>query len=173
MPAAALDIILLESHEAALRALLHRENGSEAAAYVLFGKAEIAADPWSSQPRIRLISHEVVPITSDEMVSSSSVHVTWSTQGFMRLLGLAQHRNLVPALVHTHPGANAFFSDQDDRNEAELARTAFNKGTQGLASMVFGQQDAIVGRLWTSSKTSTRASSISIVGGAHSTDGGQ
>ncbi|RFP10379.1 hypothetical protein D0T25_20895 [Duganella sp. BJB488] len=164
MPAAALDIILLESHEVALRALLHRENGSEAAAYVLFGKAEIAADPWSNQPRIRLISHEVVPITSDEMVSSSSVHVTWSTQGFMRLLGLAQHRNLVPALVHTHPGANAFFSDQDDRNEAELARTTFNKGVQGLVSMVFGQHDAIVGRLWTSAKTSTHASSISIVG---------
>ena len=39
MSAAALDIILLESHEAALRALLHREDGSEAAAYVLFGKA--------------------------------------------------------------------------------------------------------------------------------------
>ena len=164
MSAAALDIILLESHEAALRTLLHRENGTEAAAYVLFGKAEIAADPWSKQPRIRLISHEVVPITSDEMVSSSSTHVTWSTQGFMRLLGLAQHRNLVPGLVHTHPGAKAFFSDQDDRNEAELARTTFNKGTQGLASMVFGQDDAIVGRLWTSAKASTQASSISIVG---------
>ena len=44
MSAVALDIILLESHEAALRALLHRDNGSEAAAYVLFGKAEIAAE---------------------------------------------------------------------------------------------------------------------------------
>lgn len=164
MSAAALDIILLESHEATLRALLHRENGSEAAAYVLFGKAEIVADPWSNQPRTRLISHEVVPITSDEMVSSSSTHVTWSTQGFMRLLGLAQHRNLIPGLVHTHPGANAFFSDQDDRNEAELARTTFNKGAQGLASMVFGQHDAIAGRLWTSANASTQASSISIVG---------
>lgn len=161
---AALDIVLLESHEAELRALLHRDNGSEAAAYVLFGKAEIEEDPWSKQPRIRLISHEVVPIASDEMVSSSSVHVTWSTQGFMRLLGLAQHRNLVPALVHTHPGADAFFSVQDDRNEAELARTAFNKGKQGLASLVFGRQDAIVGRLWNSATTSTEASSISVVG---------
>ncbi|WP_416047328.1 ThiF family adenylyltransferase [Cupriavidus basilensis] len=164
MAAAALDIILLESHEAALRALLYRENGSEAVAYVLFGKAEIEADPWSNQPRIRLISHEVMPITSDEMVSSSSVHVTWSTQGFMRLLSLAQHRNLVPALVHTHPGADAFFSDQDDRNEAELARTAHNRGAHGLASMVFGQHDAIVGRLWTSARTSMEASSISVVG---------
>ncbi len=164
MSAASLDIILLESHEAALRALLHQENGSEAAAYVLFGRAEIAADPWSNQPRIRLISHEVVPITPDEMVSRSSKHVTWSTQGFMRLLGTARHRNLVPGLVHTHPGANAIFSDQDDRNEAELARTTFHKGAQGLASIVLGQHDAIGGRLWTSTKAFTQASSISIVG---------
>jgi molybdopterin/thiamine biosynthesis adenylyltransferase/proteasome lid subunit RPN8/RPN11 len=161
---AALDIVLLESHEAALRALLHRENGAEAVAYVLFGTAAIAADPWSGQPRIRLISHEVVPIAADEMISSSSVHVTWSTRGFMRLLGLAQQRGLVAGLVHTHPGAGAFFSDQDDHNEAELARTALNKGASGLASLVFGRDEAIVGRLWSSSDEAIEASSISLIG---------
>lgn len=161
---AALDIVLLESHEAALRALLHRENGSEAAAYVLFGKAAIAADPWSGQPRTRLISHEVVPVAADEMVSSSSVHVTWSTRGFMRLLGLAQQRGLVAGLVHTHPAADAFFSDQDDRNEAELARTAYNKGRLELASMVFGRNNAIVGRVWLSPNETIDASAISLVG---------
>lgn len=164
MKRAGIDIVLLELHEAALRALLHRESGSEAAAYILFGKAAIAADPWSGQPRIRLISHEVVPIAADEMISSSSVHVTWSTRGFMRLLGLAQQRGLVAGLVHTHPGADAFFSDQDDRNEAELARTAFNKSAQGLASMVFGRDEAIVGRLWSSPAEATETSSISVIG---------
>lgn len=159
-----LDIVLLESHEAALRALLHRENGSEAAAYVLFGKAEIFADPWSGQPRTRLTSHEVIPIADEEMVSSSSMHVTWSTRGFMRLLGLAQQRGLVAGLAHTHPGAEAFFSDQDDRNEAELARTAFNKGGLELASMVFGGDNAVVGRLWSSPVEATEALAISVVG---------
>lgn len=161
---AALDFVLLQSHEAALRALLHREDGSEAAAYVLFGKAVIAADPWTGQPRMRLISHEVVPIASDEVVSSSSAHVTWSTRGFMRLLGVAQQRGLVAGLVHTHPGAEAFFSDQDDRNEAELARTTFNKGAGGLASVVFGRNEAIAARLWTSSAHAVNASSISLIG---------
>ena len=164
MSVAELDIVLLESHETALRQLLQREDGSEAAAYILFGMAEIGADPWSDQPRIRLISHEVVEINPNEMVSSSPMHVTWFTRGFMRLLGLAQRRNLVPALVHSHPGADAFFSEQDDRNESELARTAFNKGVYGLASMVFGQHGAIAGRIWTSAKASTESSSISIVG---------
>lgn len=163
---AALDFILLESHEAALRALLQRDNGAEAAAYVLFGQANIAADPWSKSPRVRLISHEVVPIPPEEMISSSAQHVTWSTQGFMRLLGRAKHQGLVPGLVHTHPAAPAFFSDQDDRNEAELARTTFNKGTAGLASLVFGQHNAVAGRLWTSPTSATLASSISMIGGS-------
>ena len=59
MSPAALDIVLLEPHEAACAAA--RENGAEASAYVLFGKADISADPWSGVPRTRLISHEVIP----------------------------------------------------------------------------------------------------------------
>ncbi len=159
-----LDIVLLEPHETTLRKLLYRANGSEAAAYILFGKAEIGSDPWSGEPRTRLISHEVIPIAAEEMLSSSSMHVTWSTKGFMKLLGFAQQRGLVAGLVHSHPNAEAFFSDQDDRNEAELARTAFNKDRLGLASLVFGGNNAIVGRLWVSPSEAMEASSISVIG---------
>lgn len=162
--AAELDIVLLDSHEAGLRALLHREDGSEAAAYVMFGTALIAADPWSGRQRIRLISHQVIPIKEAELVSSSPIHVTWSTRGFMKLLGLAQQQGFVLGLVHTHPKSDAFFSEQDDRNEAELARTAFNKGALGLASLVFGRNKAIAGRMWSSQTEVTDASSISLVG---------
>lgn len=161
---AELDIVLLEPHETKLRELLYRANGSEAAAYILFGKAKITSDPWSGNPRTRLISHAIVPIEAEEMVSASSIHVTWSTRGFMRLLGLAQHQGLVAGLVHTHPNAKAFFSDQDDRNEAELARTAFNKGRLELASLVLGHNMGMAGRIWTSSTETTNASSISIIG---------
>ena len=164
MSPAALDIVLLEPHESALRLLLQRENGAKKSAYVLFGKADISADPWSGVPRTRLISHEVIPVAADEMVSASPVHVTWSTRGFMRILGIAKERGLVAGLVHTHPNAAAFFSDQDDRNESELARTTFNKGVSGLASMVFGRDAAIAGRLWTAPSKTVMASSISLVG---------
>lgn len=165
MSPAALDIVLLEPHVAALHSLLQRDDGSEASAYMLFGRADIAADPWSGQPRTRLISHEVIPVAADEMVSASPVHVTWSTRGFMRVLGAAKERGLVAGLVHTHPNAAAFFSDQDDRNEAELARTTFNKGVSGLASIVFGRNDAMAGRLWIAPGETVIASSISLVGG--------
>ena len=163
MSPAALDIVLLEPHAAALRSLLHRESGAEASAYVLFGKADISADPWSGLPRTRLISHEVIPVAADEMISASPFHVTWSTRGFMRVLGVAKDRGLVACLVHTHPNSAAFFSDQDDRNEAELARTTFNKGVSGLASMVFGRDDAMTGRLWIAPSETVTASSISLV----------
>lgn len=68
MSPAALDIVLLEPHEAALRSLLSRDDGSEASAYVLFGRADIPSDPWSGLPRTRLISHEVVPVTDRKSV---------------------------------------------------------------------------------------------------------
>lgn len=164
MSPAALDIVLLEPHEVALRSMLHRDDGAEASAYVLFGRADITADPWSGVPRTRLISHEVIPVGADEMVSASPVHVTWSTRGFMRVLGVAKERRLVAGLAHTHPKATAFFSDQDDRNEAELARTTFHKGTSGLASIVFGRDDALAGRLWIAPGETVKASSISLVG---------
>ena len=164
MSPAALDIVLLEPHEAALRSLLQRDDGAEASAYVLFGRADISEDPWSGLPRTRLISHEVIPVAADEMVSASPVHVTWSTRGFMRVLGVAKERGLVAGLVHTHPNAAAFFSDQDDRNETELARTTFNKGVLGLASIVFGRETAMAGRLWVAPGETVMASSISLIG---------
>ena len=89
---AALGVVLLEPHVVALRSLLQRDDGSEASAYLLFGRADISADPWSRLPRTRLISHEIVPVAADEMVSASPVHVTWSTRGFMRVLGAAKER---------------------------------------------------------------------------------
>ena len=146
MSPAALDIVLLEPHEAALRLLLQRENGAEASAYVLFGKADISADPWSGVPRTRLISHEVIPVAADEMVSASPVHVTWSTEASCAFS--ASRKNGLGCGMYTASERGSVLL-QDDRNESELARTTFNKGVSGLASMVFGRDDAIAGRLWT------------------------
>lgn len=158
-----LDITLLECHEEELRRLLHRDDGHEAAAYVLFGKAEIAADPWTGLPRRRLISHRVVSIAQAAFKSASAVHVTWSTEGFMRLLGEARERSLIAGIAHTHPGGPAFFSTQDDANESELARTALLKGVP-LASLVFGTHGAIAARLWENPATFTLATSLTLLG---------
>ncbi|NKC52255.1 hypothetical protein HED63_26505 [Ochrobactrum cytisi] len=39
-----------------------------------------------------------------------------------------------------------FFSDQDDANERELARTAHQKGARGLVSIVLGGDGSVCGR---------------------------
>ncbi|MEL6244354.1 MAG: ThiF family adenylyltransferase [Pseudomonadota bacterium] len=143
------DLILLEPLEAQIRSLLTTGAGSERSAYMLFGIADIQVDPWSNQPRRRLVSHRFDAIGGDELVSASARHVTWQTDGFMRLLNEAKMKGLVPALVHTHPKGQAKFSEQDDRNEAELARTALLKGIPGLISLVIAENGDIAARIWT------------------------
>lgn len=143
-----IDVILQAAHEASIRSLLTEGAGAEAAAYMLFGVADIQLDPWTAQPRRRCISHAFRPIEDRERISASQVHVTWSTDGYMRLLGDAVRQGLIPAIVHTHPGGLAAFSEQDSRNEAELARTAELKGAKGLISIVLGGNGQIAVRIW-------------------------
>jgi molybdopterin/thiamine biosynthesis adenylyltransferase len=145
----ALDLILLDPHEAQIRSLLTTGAGSERSAYMLFGIADIKVDPWTYQPRRRLVSHHFDAIGGAELVSASARHVTWQTDGFMRLLNEAKVKCLVPALVHSHPKGQAKFSEQDDRNEAELARTALLKGMPGLISLAVAEHGDIAARIWT------------------------
>jgi len=145
-----LDLILLDPHEDGIRSLLTQGAGAERSAYMLFGRADISIDPWSKTARTRLISHTFLNLQAADLISSSDQHVTWQTDGFMRLLGDALSNNLVPALVHTHPKGQAVFSKQDDRNEAILARTALIKGAAGLISIVIAGNGEVAARIWLS-----------------------
>lgn len=150
-----LDMIILDAHEAELRAALTTADGSEAAAYLLFGSAEIAADPWTQAPRRRLVSRRVLSIPPEDLISASGVHVTWSSRGFVKLLKQAEQDGLIAAIVHTHPGSTAFFSEQDDRNERDLLGIVSNRSGNGhsFASVVLGGDGGIAARLWTSPGT--------------------
>lgn len=162
-----LDVTLLEPHAQRLKEMLASSGGDESAAYLLFGISSIAADPWSNQPRTRLVSHQFHEIEYSEKISASPVHVTWSTAGFMRLLSEAMAKGYAPAIVHTHPGSHAFFSEQDNTNEAELARTAFVKGVQGLVSIVLGGDGSTCARIWLPEGNIVNAATIQQVGGRY------
>lgn len=144
------DLVLLEHHEADLSALLHREAGAEAAAYVIFGQSAIAADPWTGAPRTRFISHAVRPVPEEDQVSASPLHVTWSTRGLVRELGRSTQDEFVLGIVHTHPGGRAEFSPQDDRNEADLARAVCNRNGPGhpFISLLFAGDRQMAARIW-------------------------
>ncbi|WP_019998661.1 ThiF family adenylyltransferase [Aureimonas ureilytica] len=147
-----LDMILLEAHEEELRSVLRAEDGVEASAYVMFGTVDIAADPWTGEARKRLVSHQVIPVPDEDRISASGVHVTWSTRSFVKLLKKAEAGGMTLGIVHTHPGSHAFFSDQDDRNEANLLQIVSNRSGPGyrFASMVLGGDGTICARVWTS-----------------------
>lgn len=160
------DLVLLAPHEAELRALLHPATGTEASAYILFGRCSIAADPWTGVARTRYISHAVIPVPEEDRVSASPLHVTWSTRGFVRLLARATADNLVLGIAHSHPGGPAVFSPQDDRNEADLARAVVNRNGPGheLVSILSGKDNDIAGRVWTGAEELPPSSRIAIIG---------
>lgn len=142
------DLVLQASHEIQIRSLLESPGGHEAAATLLFGVADIEEDPWSGVRRRRFVSHAFQPIARSEVVDTSPVHITWTTDSLMHLFGEAAREGWIPAIVHTHPGGMAEFSEQDNRNEAELARTAELKGTQGLISIVINSDGVMAARIW-------------------------
>lgn len=147
------DLVLLDRHEAELRTLLDMERGIEAAAYVVLGRSAIRRDPWTGDARVRLVSHRVIPISAEEQISASAVHVTWSTRGFVRELARASGEQLAFGIVHSHPGGSAVFSPQDDRNEALLIRASANRiGAEAeLVSLLFGGDGTVAARVWKAS----------------------
>ena len=144
------DLTLLERHREVFRSLLARDDGSEAAAYVLCGLSDIRADPWSRQHRLRLTSFEVLPIPQADEVSSSSQHVTWSTGSFVSLCRRAAEEGMVPGIIHSHPRGFPTFSPQDDRNERDLFQLVRNRNGDDakLASLLLVGDDNYRARLW-------------------------
>ncbi|MDQ1902358.1 ThiF family adenylyltransferase [Paracoccus sp. WLY502] len=160
------DLTLQEAHEERLRLLLARTDGTEAAAYVLLGANKIARDPWTGRRRLRLVSHEVVPIFERDIISSDACHISWRTDGFIALIARAKREGLVPAIVHTHPSGAAGFSEQDDRNEPGLHQIVMNRNgpDMPLASLLLSGGTMWSGRVWMDRGAPIPFDHVSLVG---------
>lgn len=160
-----MDLTLQDKHFQQLSELLRRDDGKEAAAYLLCGKSTIAHDPWERRTRCRLLSYEVLPVPDDEMVSASETHVTWQTDSFVRLLKRAKHEGLVVGIVHTHPDGTLSFSSQDDDNERDLLRLAQNRNgpDESLLSLLM-VEGCMTARLWMDAAAPIRAETVRTVG---------
>ncbi|NTG23289.1 ThiF family adenylyltransferase [Agrobacterium rhizogenes] len=146
------DLALNILHLGVLTAELCRPDGKEHAAYVIFGVSRIDQDPFSREPRLRLMLKEVLPVEEAEIKSADHQHISWSTKRFVELLARADRDGLQLGIAHSHPRGPAHFSSQDDRNEAELARLAQNRNGEGalLPSLLFANGELVAGRVWTS-----------------------
>ena len=160
------DLTIREADLDALRALVRREDGTEAAAYVLCGECRIQSDPWERRSRRRLTVHAVLPVPCQDAVSASETHVTWITASYVKLLKRAKDEGLVPGIVHTHPRGPAQFSGQDDRNEKDLLQLARNRNGDkaALVSILLAGDDQVRARLWPDSHGPIDAADVRIAG---------
>jgi len=161
-----LDLTFQENHLQTLRSLVLRDDGVEAAAYILCGESRIGSDPWEHRSRRRLTSFEVLPIPHEDAISASHLHVTWNTASFVRLLKRAKDEGLVAGIVHAHSGGPPLFSEQDDRNERELMRLAQNRNgiEASLVSVLLTGEGDIRARLWSDLQSPISAESIRDIG---------
>lgn len=164
-----LDLTIRKADLDGLCGLVGREDGLEAAAYLLCGESCIQSDPWERRSRRRLTVHAVVPIPSEDAISASERHVTWSTTSYIKLIKRAKDEGLVPGIVHTHPRGPARFSDQDDRNEKDLLQTARNRnGDQAvLISVLLTGDGQVRARLWPDLHGPVDAVAVRVAGGRH------
>lgn len=160
------DMILQERHLTKLYELVSHADGTEGAAYLLLGRADIICDPWDRSRRLRLLSHEVVPIPKADLVSASTQHVTWETASFVRLLKQAQDRGLIAGIVHSHQHGALGFSEQDDTNESRLVQLAHNRNgsSEMMASLLLPNGGTPRARLWTSASTNQGCIKVSVAG---------
>jgi hypothetical protein len=159
-------LVIQERHAQQLQKLLMPESGHERAAYILCSPVKIEADPWTGETSQRFISYEVLPIEEVEIISSSTQHITWASQSFVNVLKQAQDRSLVVALVHSHPGGLLEFSEQDNKNEADLIQLAQNRNGSDalLLSLIVTSNQQWIGRWWQKSRGFQPLDLIQIVG---------
>jgi molybdopterin/thiamine biosynthesis adenylyltransferase len=160
------DLTLQDRHLHQLNELVLQTPEVEGAAYVLFGISRIKSDPWDRRSRLRLLSHDVAAIPPEDFQSRGRDHVTWSTQSFVRALRRAKTEDLVVGIVHSHPKGPTEFSEQDQRNEAELLKLARNRNGRDtiLVSVVMTASGSLVGQVWLADKHAEPARAVRVIG---------
>src|ERR1700733_4904461 len=152
-------LTMLESHYADLVRLLMTDRTREHAAY-LMGRVS------RSDSDVRLLVREVRPLRSEEVLSSSPIHMKIAASSFMRELKRADQTKQVFLFVHSHPNGPDRHSEQDDLEERKLFSTAYiridNPGPHG--SLVMSSDGSIKGRVWMESGECLPIDTIRIIG---------
>ena len=133
--------ILERDHDALTRHLFARPE--ERAAFLLCRQAVTDA-------RTTLLVRSVLPVGDEDIISSSVTHMSIRSSAYVPLLKQANDQSCSLVFVHSHPRKFRDFSPQDDREEAILFRTAYNRIHRGVVhgSLVLTSPMEIRGRVW-------------------------
>ncbi len=142
-----------------LTAHLFHSSGEEAA-YLLCGLSTTVNET-------RLLVREIIPVPEAEIDHSSNAHMQIQQASFLRPIKAAAEKNLCFVFVHSHPPTVPKHSNQDDRTERPLFRTAYNRIHNDAAvhgSVVFSSPENPIGRIWLPNGTCVSMERIRVVG---------
>ena len=147
-----------EDYERLTAHLFHSR--AEEAAYLLCGLSKTGNEA-------RLLVRDVIPVPPGEIDHSSEVHIQIQQPSFLRAIKAGAEGNQCFAFVHSHPRGVPEHSDQDDKTEEPLFRTAYNRIHNDAAihsSIVLSSPDKPVGRVWLSDGSYVPMERIRVIG---------
>jgi molybdopterin/thiamine biosynthesis adenylyltransferase len=123
----------------------HLLDGSdnEKAAYLLCGLSKASHET-------RLLARDFLPVATTDVLESSRVHMKIASRSFLRAMKAADNSRSCFVFAHSHPPEICEHSSQDDREEAALFSTAYNRihHSGPHASLVFSERIKPTGRVW-------------------------
>ena len=144
----------------ALVAHLFQPGQTERGAYILCGLSHTEAET-------RLLVRRLLPVLSQDVLTSSRSHMEIKPQSFMRAMKEADLDGLAFVFVHSHPPGVRDHSPADDKTEASLFRTAYIRiGTQSAvhASIVFSAPACPSARVWHRDGSYSPVTMIRVIG---------
>ncbi len=149
----------LEEDYTLLRSALAIDGVNESAAYLLCRQSKTPNET-------RLLVREVLPVQGEQVLETSPVHMKISSASFRRAMKRANDTKCGFVFVHTHPLNYEFHSPQDDREEAPLFRTAYNRIHNDAvhASLVFTDKGVSSARVWLPDGSIQKIERVRIIG---------
>jgi molybdopterin/thiamine biosynthesis adenylyltransferase len=131
----------------------------ECAGYLL-GKTSVTSH------ETRVLLREFIPVERSEVTAASRTGMSIMSSSFMRAMKRADRTNQVFYFIHSHPGEYRNFSEQDDKQEAQLMHTAYTRiekpGPHGSMLLVGGRD--LIARSWFDTGVSIPITRIRIIG---------
>jgi hypothetical protein len=136
-------LTFLEEDYVYLQTLLRANAGVENGAYLLCRQAHMPTET-------RLLVSEVIPIKAEHILEVSPIHMKIASPSYRGAMKRADEQRCGFVFVHTHPNSNEAHSEQDDREERSLFRTAYTRIHNDTihASLVFNDHGVSAARVW-------------------------
>jgi molybdopterin/thiamine biosynthesis adenylyltransferase len=152
-------VTFLEEHHRDLTSHLLSQRPAEGAAVLICGLSE-------STDETRLLVREVIPVSLDDVLESSPIHMKIAARPFLRAMKKANAAEACFVFVHSHPPSMPGHSQRDDQEEEALFRTAYNRihCSAVHASIVYSDVEKPVGRVWLESGQTAPVRVIRVVG---------